>query len=119
MVKRIEEYMNLNYSIEVVPDRTTDGLLCYRAYHPELPGCMSHGETPEEAIANLTEARKIYIKVLLEKNQSIPLPKSSSMVLWAVIDVGSYEIEEEKTSLPGEINPIFSLELNKEEISIS
>ena len=50
--------MNASYSLHVVPDETTDGEPCYLASHPELQGCMSHGRTINEAVANLDAARK-------------------------------------------------------------
>jgi len=85
MPDRLEDFMKLPYSIRVVPDQTTEGSLCYVAYHPELPGCMSHGDTPEEAINNLSEAKELYMKTLLEEGQSIPLPRSSTGAVWHII----------------------------------
>ncbi|OGX32976.1 MAG: hypothetical protein A3F87_01280 [Omnitrophica WOR_2 bacterium RIFCSPLOWO2_12_FULL_51_24] len=111
-MNRIEDYINLPYSIELVPDLTSDGLSCYMACHPELPGCMSHGQTPEEAIANLTDARRIYLEVLLKKSQQIPLPQASS-IIWEITD------EEERVedySVRQEVSPILSIELNQERI---
>jgi predicted RNase H-like HicB family nuclease len=87
-MEELERYLNLPYSIEVTPDQTTDGAMCYLARHLELPGCMSHGETPEEAIANLSEAKKLYIQVLLDKKQPIPSPRPSLyQAIWTVIPV--------------------------------
>ena len=34
----------------------------YSAVCPELPGCASAGETPEEAEANIREAIKLYLE---------------------------------------------------------
>ena len=80
---RVKEYLGLPYSIFVVPDVTTDNEPCYMAYHPELEGCMSHGNTPEEALHNLGEVTELYISVLLDKGLQIPLPQG--MVLtWDV-----------------------------------
>jgi len=70
----LEEYLKLEYDIIVTPEECTDGTLCYRAEPPQLPGCMSHGLTPEEAIGNLNEAKRLYIETLLEKGLEIPLP---------------------------------------------
>lgn len=56
--KNGSRYMDVPYSTVVVPDMTTDDELCYMAYHPELEGCMTHGDTPEEALSNLHEARE-------------------------------------------------------------
>lgn len=56
-------------------DRRTDGTFCYVAWHPELPGCMSDGETPQEALENLEDARRLYIESLMEDHLPIPVPR--------------------------------------------
>jgi len=109
-LKDLEYYTKLSYRTEVLPSKTTEGEFCYIAFHPELVGCMSHGDTPQEAMDNLSEAKSLYIKTLLEKGQSIPPPKSSEVVIWEINYV-SWGISEERLPLiAGEINPIKSLE---------
>jgi len=34
----------------------------FTAYAPELSGCISEGETKEEALANIREAIKLYLE---------------------------------------------------------
>jgi predicted RNase H-like HicB family nuclease len=34
----------------------------YTAYVPALPGCVSEGDTSEEALANITEAAQCYLE---------------------------------------------------------
>lgn len=34
----------------------------YTVYVPSLPGCISEGETKEEAINNITEAIELYLE---------------------------------------------------------
>ena len=92
--RKAEEYMALTYQTEVVPDMTTEGTACYLASHPELPGCMSHGRTPEEALRNLDDARELYLRALLEKGRDIPIPAVTgtaalpfSRVIWRVEEV--------------------------------
>jgi predicted RNase H-like HicB family nuclease len=46
-------------------------LYCY-AFHPELPGCISGGETPNKAKQNLSDARIDYIYYLLEDGLQVP-----------------------------------------------
>lgn len=116
MEARLEDFIRLSYSIRVVPELSTEGLLCYMAYHPELPGCMSHGDTPEEAIANLSEAKKLYIKILIKKGQNVPLPTSSSKAIWEITELEAEAHKESLCLVPTKVNPIESLELNKEEI---
>jgi predicted RNase H-like HicB family nuclease len=40
----------------------------YTVYIPELPGCISQGETEEEALANIQEAKDLYLEELKESN---------------------------------------------------
>ncbi|PIX88885.1 MAG: hypothetical protein COZ31_04845, partial [Nitrospirae bacterium CG_4_10_14_3_um_filter_44_29] len=41
---------------------------------PSLPGCISQGKTREEAIANVQDAIKGYIKSLKKHDEPIPPP---------------------------------------------
>ena len=41
---------------------------------PDLPGCMSDGETVEEAIANGSDAVQCWITVAKEKGREVPDP---------------------------------------------
>jgi len=45
----------------------------YTVYVPSLPGCVSQGETNEEALANIKEAIEVYLESLRERR--IPLPR--------------------------------------------
>lgn len=40
---------------------------------PSLPGCMSQGKTKNEALKNIQEAIRGYIKVLKKHHQTAPL----------------------------------------------
>lgn len=39
---------------------------------PSLPGCVSQGETREEALANIKEAIDLHIEVLQERGKPVP-----------------------------------------------
>lgn len=45
-------------------DEATDGSHVFLAEIPNLPGCMSHGDTREEALQNLCEAYELYTDAL-------------------------------------------------------
>jgi predicted RNase H-like HicB family nuclease len=47
---------------------------------PELPGCMAHGATQEEALANAKDAAKLWIKTAREFGDPIPDPKGRRLV---------------------------------------
>ncbi len=42
---------------------------------PELPGCHSDGETPQEALANAYDAIACWIEAAEEMGDPIPLPR--------------------------------------------
>ena len=42
---------------------------------PELPGCMAHGSTPNEALANAQEAIVLWLDTASEFGDPIPEPK--------------------------------------------
>jgi predicted RNase H-like HicB family nuclease len=72
----------------VIPEEATDGSLVYRAEIPELPGCMSHGDTEEEALQNLQEALDLYMETVLSREPRVimmDMPMTSgTMVLGAL-----------------------------------
>ena len=41
---------------------------------PDLPGCVSIGDTLEEVQENIKEAIKLYLEVLQERGETIPEP---------------------------------------------
>lgn len=41
---------------------------------PDLPGCMSDGETPEEAMANGKDALKAWLAAMREAGNAVPAP---------------------------------------------
>jgi len=42
---------------------------------PELPGCMAHGSTRQDAIKNAEDAIKLWIKTAKEDGLEIPQPR--------------------------------------------
>jgi len=42
---------------------------------PELPGCMAHGPTRQDAIKTAEDAIKFWIKTAKEDDQEIPQPR--------------------------------------------
>ena len=50
----------------------------YSAYVPDLPGCVSTGNTLEDAERNITEAISLYIDTLREDGQPVPEPTTQA-----------------------------------------
>jgi antitoxin HicB len=69
--KPMEYYLNLRYSVTLIPDETGG----YVAEIEDLPGCFTQGETLEEVYANIEEARRLWIDVAYEDGQDIPEPR--------------------------------------------
>lgn len=59
----------LTYSVELEPQKEGG----YTARVPVLPGCISEGDTFEEALKNIQDAIEGYLKVLAKHNRPIPL----------------------------------------------
>jgi predicted RNase H-like HicB family nuclease len=52
----------LGFAVIVREDVATDGTSIYVAEIPELPGCMSHGDSSQEAMQNVLEAAELYLE---------------------------------------------------------
>jgi predicted RNase H-like HicB family nuclease len=48
---------------------------------PELPGCMAHGATPAEAVAEAQNAIALWIDVAREDGRMVPEPKGRRLLL--------------------------------------
>jgi len=47
---------------------------------PELPGCMAHGSTHEDALANAKEAMQLWIDTARKFGDPVPEPKGHRLV---------------------------------------
>jgi predicted RNase H-like HicB family nuclease len=47
---------------------------------PELAGCMAHGASPDEALANAQEAMELWLDTAREFGDPIPEPKGRRLV---------------------------------------
>ena len=45
----------------------------YTIYVPSLPGCVSQGETIQEAMTNIKEAIELFLESFKERKLSLPL----------------------------------------------
>ena len=73
MDKDIEYYLNLEYEIKLRKLSQEEGGGWF-AEIPLLPGCMSDGESLEEAVENLESAKREWIETNLELGRVIPEP---------------------------------------------
>lgn len=63
----------LDYAVVVQPLSDQDGG-GYAATVPDLPGCMSDGETPEEALVNVADAIRTWIEAAQDVGHAVPPP---------------------------------------------
>ena len=62
-----------HYSILIEPLSDEDGG-GFLATVPDLPGCMSDGETAEEAVTNVQDAITCWLEAAQETERDIPAP---------------------------------------------
>ena len=70
------EKVNMNasdYAIIVEPLAVEDGG-GFVATVPDLPGCMSDGESPQEAVANVQDAIRTWIEAAEDLGHLVPKP---------------------------------------------
>ena len=71
MTKDLTYYMSLKYRVEIVEGEDTDG---HVLHCPELPGCITCGETVQEGLEMLEDAKKCWFTACLEDGVPIPEP---------------------------------------------
>ena len=70
ILQKADEYMKTRYRFELKEDKTEGG---YIISYPDLVGCISTGETIEEAVKNGEDARRDWTIAAIESG--IPVPK--------------------------------------------
>ena len=58
-MKTLNDYLALSYRMEIVKDSDEGGFV---ASYPDLPGCITCGETEEEALKNALDAKKAWLE---------------------------------------------------------
>ena len=71
-MKTIEDYLRMNYTMEVIEDPTEGGFV---VSFSELPGCITCAQTLENALANALDAKKAWLEAALEDGLVIQEPK--------------------------------------------
>ena len=72
-MRTIEDYMAMPYRMEIVEDSDEGGFV---ASYPDLPGCISCGETVEAAAANAQDAKHAWLEAAMEDGIAIREPDS-------------------------------------------
>jgi antitoxin HicB len=74
----VEDFLDLPYHITLVRDQDDEGHAGWVGHVVELPGCVSQGRTPDEAIANMRRAMEAWIDAALEDGDTVPQPVQES-----------------------------------------
>ena len=72
-MRTIEDYMAMPYRMEIVEDSDEGGFV---ASYPDLPGCISCGETVEAVAANAQDAKRAWLEAAMEDGIAIREPDS-------------------------------------------
>lgn len=67
-MKTLNDYMETSYRMEIVEDKTEGGFV---VFYPELPGCITCGETVEAAIQNAIDAKRAWIEAMAEEKDNV------------------------------------------------
>ncbi len=62
----------------IIIEQDEDGV--FSANVPSLPGCISQGNTRNEALVNIKEAMEAYIESLTKHNEPIPPPITEEFI---------------------------------------
>ena len=65
--------ITMSYRMEIVEDKDEGGFV---VSYPDLPGCITCGETVEQAVANAQDAKKAWLEAALEDGAEIHEPDS-------------------------------------------
>ena len=67
-MKKLNDYMSMSYKVDIVEDKYEGGFV---VSYPDLPGCITCGETVESAIANALDAKNAWLESALEEGIEI------------------------------------------------
>ena len=74
-MKTLDEYMNhymrLSYPMEIIEDPNEGGFV---VSYPDLPGCLTCGETIESVVANALDAKRAWLEAAFEEGIDVKEP---------------------------------------------
>lgn len=90
-MKTLEDYMAMSYRMEIVEDKDEGGFV---ALYPDLPGCITCGETIDEIMENIVDAKRAWLEAMLEDGGEIyepDNPEDKSEILRLRVPQNLYE----------------------------
>ena len=73
MFKDLSYYLSLPYAILLIPSTEDDG--GWLGKIPDLPGCITFGDTKEEALEMIEDAKIAWLTHSIEEGYPIPEPQ--------------------------------------------
>lgn len=71
-MRTLDEYIALPYKMEIVEDKEDGGFV---VSFPDLPGCITCGDTIEQALSNAEDAKRSWLDAALEEGYAIKDPQ--------------------------------------------
>ncbi|MBI2830748.1 MAG: type II toxin-antitoxin system HicB family antitoxin [Chloroflexi bacterium] len=102
--KSLEYYLGLPYTI-TLKRGTGDGKEYWMARVVELPHCMTHGATPGEALRDIEDAKREWLKSNLDAGLTIPEPTRFT---------GQYHLR-----MPPSLHEALALKSESEDVSLN
>ena len=65
MMKTLNDYRAMSYRMEIAEDKDEGGFV---VSYPDLPGCITCGETIESALANALDAKQVWLEAYFQNN---------------------------------------------------
>ena len=70
-MRTLDEYLSLPYRLEIISDPDEGGFV---ASYPDLPGCITCGDSLESVAANAADAKREWMIAALEQGVDVPEP---------------------------------------------
>ena len=64
-MKTLNDYRAMSYRMEIAEDKDEGGFV---VLYPDLPGCITCGETIESALANALDAKQVWLEAHFQNN---------------------------------------------------
>ena len=72
-MKTLNDYLKMSYRMEIVEDKEEGG---YVVSYPDLPGCITCGDTIEVAVSNAEDAKRSWMEAAIKDGIQIQEPDS-------------------------------------------
>ena len=106
-MKKVNDYLKLPYRLVIVPDPDEGG---FAVSYPDLPGCISTGDTIDEAVKNAEDAKKEWITAAIADGIPVPEPASDDLENYS----GQFKIR-----IPKSLHRSLSIHAKEEGISMN